>query len=197
MTGRLWIKPSSYARGPHDRFMISLDDHRRLVLSDPRQFARVEWCPQTELQNHPGLRKLGPDALEITTAQLSEVCRRSHRPIKSMLLDQTRIAGLGNIYTDEALFTAGIHPSTFTDALAPKPITRLKSAISSILQLAIDACGTTFDTFSDLEGNAGGYGPKLRVYQRTDQPCVRCASSIRRIVIAGRGTHFCPACQRI
>jgi len=196
MTGRLWIKPSSYVRGRHDRFMVSLSDDRRLVLSDARQFARVEWRLQSELENHPGLKKLGPDALAITPAQLLDACKRSHRPIKSMLLDQTRVAGLGNIYTDESLFAAKIHPTTFAGSLGPKRVERLRSAITSILHQAIDACGTTFDTFSDLNGHAGGFGPCLRVYHRTGQPCLVCGSSIRRIVIAGRGTHFCPLCQR-
>jgi len=197
MTGRLWIKPASYVRGRHDRLMISLSGDRRLVLSDPRQFARVEWHPRSDLENHPGLQKLGPDALTITSAQLSDACGRSHRPIKSLLLDQTRRAGLGNIYTDESLFSARIHPRTFAVSLGPKRIARLGSAITSILRQAIDACGTTFDTFSDLEGKAGGFGPHLQVYRRTGLPCPRCGSSIRRTILSGRGTHFCPRCQRL
>src|SRR3972149_11515949 len=101
MTGRLWIKPASYRRHRHDRLVISLRDDRCLVLSDPRQFARVEWCSHFDPASHPGLTKLGPDALLITATHLSAACSRSRRPIKSLLLDQTRLSGLGNIYTDE------------------------------------------------------------------------------------------------
>lgn len=197
MTGRLWVKPEEYKREKHDRFVIVLAPDRRVVLSDARQFARVQWWPQARLASHPGLEKLGPDALTVTPAQLSQVCARSHRPIKSMLLDQTRLAGLGNIYADEVLFTARIHPRKSADSLGPKRLTRLTSAIHSILQQAIDLCGTTFDTFSDLEGNSGGFGPKLQVYHRTGLPCLVCGSPVSRQVLAGRGTHFCPGCQRV
>jgi formamidopyrimidine-DNA glycosylase len=196
MTGRLWVKPAAYKREKHDRFVMSLGSDYRLVLSDARQFARVEWWPQNQLASHPSLEKLGPDALTVTLAQLSEACARSHRPIKSMLLDQTRLAGMGNIYADEVLFTAKIHPRTTADSLGPKRLARLTLAIHSILQQAIDLCGTTFDTFSDLEGNSGGFGPKLQIYQRTGLPCLVCGSPVRRMVLAGRGTHFCPTCQR-
>jgi formamidopyrimidine-DNA glycosylase len=196
MTGRLWIKSASYRRHHHDRFVISLLDDRRLVLSDPRQFARVEWCSHFDPASHPGLKKLGPDALLITAAQLSDACSKSHRPIKSLLLDQTRLSGLGNIYTDESLFAARIHPRTPADSLGTKRITRLNSAITSVLQQAIEMCGTTFDTFSDLEGKAGGYGPLLKVYQRTGLPCIICQSPIRRVSMSGRGTHYCGRCQR-
>ena len=196
MTGRLWVKPAAYKREKHDRFVISLGRDCRLVLSDARQFARVEWWPQAQLTKHPSLEKLGPDALTMTPAQLSEACARSHRPIKSMLLDQSRLSGLGNIYADEVLFAARIHPRTIADSLGPKRLARLTAAIRLILQQAIDLCGTTFDTFSDLEGNSGGFGPKLRVYHRTGLPCLVCGSPVRRMVLAGRGTHFCRRCQR-
>lgn len=197
MTGRLWVKPATYRRGRHDRFMISLVDGRRLVLSDPRQFARVEWSSQSNLENHKGLRTLGPDALTITVAQLLSACSKSHRPVKSLLLDQKRLSGVGNIYADESLFAARIHPRTFADSLGTKRIARLRSAITSILHRAIDLCGTTFDTFADLDGNSGGFGPQLQVYHRTGLPCPVCRSSIRRTILTGRGTHFCPRCQRL
>jgi formamidopyrimidine-DNA glycosylase len=197
MTGRLWIKPGSYRRERHDRFVLRLADGRCLVLSDPRQFARVDWCSTSDSAAHPGLAKLGPDALTLTTTQLADACSKSHRPIKSFLLDQTRLAGLGNIYADESLFAARIHPEVFPGSLTSKRIARLRSAISSILQRAIDSCGTTFDTFSDLDGHAGGFGPQLKVYQRAGLPCTVCRSTIRRITLAGRSTHFCPHCQKM
>ncbi len=195
MTGRLWVKPVRYRRAIHDRFILSLDDGRRLVLVDPRQFARVERTTADHLEEHPGLRKLGPDALTIGHATLRCVCKSSHRPIKALLLDQTRLAGLGNIYADECLFRARIRPATPADSLGLIRIERLRTAITSVLTEAIELCGTTFDTFSDVEGTSGGFGPHLMVYRRTGQPCLHCGAIIRRIVISGRGTHFCPRCQ--
>lgn len=196
MTGCLWVKPSGYRREKHDRFVLPLADGRQLVLSDTRQFARVDWISPFEPARHSGLRKLGPDALAITQAQFADACAKSQRPIKSFLLDQTRLTGLGNIYADESLLAARIHPMTFPASLAPRRVERLRSALITILQHAIDACGTTLDTFSDLEGRAGGFGPKLRVYQRTGLPCATCHTIIRRVILSGRSTHFCPRCQR-
>ncbi len=196
MTGRLWIKPPSYHRERHDRFVLPLTDGRQLVLSDARQFGRIDWLEPYLLERHRGISKLGPDALTITKAQFAAICSKSHRPIKSFLLDQTRLAGLGNIYADESLFAARIHPEAFTDSISPHRLERLRLGMITILQNAIDACGTTFDTFSDLEGEAGGFSPQLKVYQRTGMPCADCRSAIRRIVLSGRSTHFCPRCQK-
>jgi formamidopyrimidine-DNA glycosylase len=113
-----------------------------------------------------------------------------------LLLDQTRIAGIGNIYADEALHAAGIRPTAIAARLGPQRVQRLHTAIVDILTRAIAACGTTFDTFSNLGGEAGGFGPQLLVYQRDGQPCHACGRPLKRIVIAGRGTHYCPRCQR-
>ena len=196
MTGRLWIKPKPYRRGVHDRFIIDLLPDHVLLLADARQFGRVEWIPPAGLAAHAGLNRLGPDALTIPFDTFREVCRHARRPIKSLLLDQTRIAGIGNIYADESLFDAGIKPLATASRIGSARIERLHGAIIDILHRAIAACGTTFDTFSDLTGEAGGFGPQLRVYQRDGTPCPLCGGTIRRIVVSGRGTHFCPRCQR-
>jgi len=196
MTGRLWIKPADYQPLPHDRCIISLERSSGLVLSDTRQFARVQWRPAGTLETDPGLARLGPDALEIGLARFQALCQRSARPIKSFLLDQSRLAGIGNIYADESLFRSGIRPTTRALVISRVRLKRLHTSIRVILNRAIRSCGTTFDTFSDLEGRAGGFGPRLRVYGREGQPCHRCGALVRRIVIAGRGTHFCPRCQR-
>lgn len=196
MTGRLWVKPSPYRRGPHDRFVAELGSGRVLILSDARQFGRVEWVPAEMIDAHPSLSGLGPDALTIGLEELRTRLRQSRRPIKSLLLDQTRLAGLGNIYVDESLYAAGIRPTAPAAGLGRDRVRRLHDAIRDILERAIAACGTTFDTFSDLTGAAGGFGPQLLVYHRHGEPCRRCGTALRRIVVGGRGTHFCPRCQR-
>jgi formamidopyrimidine-DNA glycosylase len=196
MTGRLWVRTEPYRRQPHDRFIVSLGVRRCLVLNDARQFARVHWCAPGTLAQHSGLAKLGPDALTITVEQLRYRLATSQRPIKSLLLDQTQLAGLGNIYADESLFLARIRPTTSAAKIGPKRTARLHHAIGDILRRAIEACGTTMDTFSDIEGGGGGFGPSLMVYRRTGEACRICGSVIQRVVLAGRSTHFCRHCQR-
>ena len=196
MTGRLWIKEAPYRREIHDRLIIGLSSGECLVLNDARQFARVEWRAPGTLGTHPGLAKLGPEAPGLAAAEFHRICQKSRRPIKSLLLDQTRLAGLGNIYADESLFKAAIRPSTPAGSLGPKRTARLQEAIQSILASAIEACGTTVDTFSDVEGSAGGFAPFLMVYGRTGQPCRVCKAAIRRIQIAGRSAHYCSRCQK-
>lgn len=196
MTGRIWIKHAGYKARAHDRLIVALPPRKRLVLNDTRTFARFHWQPPGSLWDHAGLAKLGPDALTITPAAFAACCRSARRPIKSLLLDQTKLAGLGNIYADESLFRAGIRPVALAGTLSPKRIERLHTSVRTILDEAIRLCGTTFDTFSDLDGSGGGFGPRLAVYQRTGEPCRRCHARIRRIVLSGRGTHYCPRCQR-
>lgn len=201
LTGSLRLVRPDVPRGPHDRLVLvvsggRLRSRRHLILRDMRQFARVEWCAPGALALHPALAKLGPEANELTTDLLKPILAASRRPVKTLLLDQTRLAGLGNIYVDESLFIARIHPLTPAHAISSRKAGRLTTAIVEILEAAIAACGTTFDTFSDLSGRAGGFAPRLQVYQRTGAPCPRCRTKLRRIAVGGRGTHFCPRCQR-
>lgn len=195
MTGRIWIKAVPYRRHAHDRLIVTLSSHRCLVLNDTRQFARFDWRAPGALNAHPGLAKLGPEAPDLTAAYLRRLCQRTERPIKLLLLDQTRIAGLGNIYADESLFLAGIRPHSPAASLSPRRVKHLHEAIQKILARAIEACGTTVDTFSDIEGSSGGFAPSLMVYRRTGEPCRVCGSPIRRMRLAGRGTHYCDRCQ--
>jgi len=196
MTGRLWVKAEPYQPGKHDRTIVTLSSERCLILNDARQFARFDWCPPGGLDSHPGLAKLGPEAPEITLEEFAAICKKAHRPIKALLLDQTRLAGLGNIYADESLFHAGIRPTTLASSLGRQRLQRLHTSLQNVLAKAIEACGTTIDTFSDVEGSSGGFAPYLMVYRRTGEPCRICHSLIRRIELAGRGTHYCSHCQK-
>lgn len=184
----------------HTRLILALvggplPSRHHLCLIDTRQFAHVEWLRAGQLHRHSGLARLGPDALNMEPVSFTQIFADTRRPLKSLLLDQTRIAGLGNIYVDEALFASRLHPLTPSHSLRKPDILRLQRAINRILIKAITMCGTSFDTFSDLSGEAGGFAPRLKVYQRTGLPCRRCRTPIERIVIVGRGTHLCPRCQ--
>jgi formamidopyrimidine-DNA glycosylase len=201
MTGRLHLRDHGCKRESHDRLILELSGGvrrrpQKLVLIDTRQFARIEWFPSRHPDNLPPLSLLGPEATALTGPLLWDIVHDSRRPIKSLLLDQTRIAGLGNIYADESLFAARIHPLTPSRSLSQKRTDRLCQSIISILNAAITACGTTFDTFSDLTGRSGGFAAQLAVYQKTGLSCTRCGRRIRRITVGGRGTHFCPRCQK-
>ena len=200
MTGRFRLHLPTAKRGAHDRLILlveggALSERSLLVLVDTRQFARAVFLVSGNVKAHPGIAKLGPEADHVTETQLRRILARSHRPIKSLLLDQTALAGLGNIYADESLHASGIHPLTPSDIVDRGQVRRLRSAISRILGQAILACGTTFDSFSDLSGEAGGFAPHLAVYSRTDSPCKTCQTPIQRITLSGRSAHFCSHCQ--
>lgn len=202
MTGRFRLHPPNRKRGRHDRLILDLmggplDSIVCLTLVDTRQFARADFLGTGQAKSHSGIAKLGIEADKVTEVELRRVLARTHRPIKSLLLDQTALAGLGNIYADEALHMAGIHPLTPSDSADRGEVRRLRMSVQRILAAAIEACGTTFDTFSDLSGEAGGFAPQLKVYSRTGLPCLQCGTAIERVVLSGRSTHFCPRCQTV
>ena len=159
--------------------------------SDPPPPAR---CRRHTRQAAAGLRELGPDALTLRVPVLRAVLRRRRR-IKALLLDQQAVSGLGNIYCDEALFAAGIHPLTRASDLNERQVRALAGAIRRTLRASIASGGTTVSDYRDAGGNMGGFQRRLRVYGREGEPCPRCGSSIRRILAAGRSTHLCPRCQ--
>jgi formamidopyrimidine-DNA glycosylase len=201
MTGRFRLHLPNTKRGAHDRLSLLVEggmlrERALLVLVDTRQFARADFLAIGSAKSHPGIAKLGPEADQVTETQLRRILARSHRPIKSLLLDQTALAGLGNIYADESLHASGIHPLTPCDLVDRGQVRRLRLAIGRILGQAILACGTTFDSFSDLSGEAGGFAPYLAVYSRTGSPCKTCQTPIQRITLSGRSAHFCPYCQQ-
>lgn len=200
MTGRFRLYPASAKRGIHDRLIFEVADGplpcpMLLTLIDTRQFARGDFLDDGAVRKHSGIAKLGAEADTISETELRRVLAKSSRPIKSLLLDQTALAGLGNIYADESLFLSGIHPLTPSNLIDRGQVRRLRSAMRRILQEAIDSCGTTIDSFSDLSGEAGGFAPRLKVYGRTEELCQVCRTPITRIVLAGRSAHFCPNCQ--
>ena len=177
--------------GPHTRARLVLD-RGQVVFDDPRMFGRLELCEGLPAR----IARLGPEPLEIPPAEFIARLSAHRRMIKSLLLDQAFLRGLGNIYTDEALFRAGIHPRAIAARLTAERARRLHRAIRRVLQAAIAAGGTTISDYVDAEGNPGGFQVRLRVYGRAGEPCPRCAAPIRRTVIGQRGTWFCARCQR-
>jgi len=167
-----------------------------LVFRDPRRFGGL-WTARTlaELQRSCWAG-LGPDALAIPAEELDARLKRTQRAIKAALLDQTLIAGLGNIYVDEALHTAGIDPRSRAARLSRSAVLRLHTAIITVLHQAIDAGGTSMRDYLDSNGAAGGYLTRHRAYGRAGQPCLCCAQPLVRIELAQRGTTFCRSCQR-
>jgi len=189
MTGKLlWNADTT----PYTRAVIELTNGV-LVYDDVRQFGRVEFY-STIPQN---ITALGPEPLDIAFEEFEERLRARGLRIKALLLDQRFLAGIGNIYADEALFAAGIHPGAPADGLSHKRARRLYDSIRSILELAISLRGSSISDYVDASGARGEFQTRHQIYGRTGLPCARCGRRIRRVVIAQRGTHYCPTCQRL
>ncbi len=199
MTGQFqWIEndtpPCKHTRV---RFWNAKGQELRFV--DLRSFAEMWWVPPNIAVDSiiTGLKKLGPEPFsqDFKTQYLQERFKGSTRSIKAALLDQSIVAGTGNIYADESLFAAGIRPETAAGQLNRRQLDKLRECLIEILELSIGAGGTTFSDFRDLEGVNGNYGGQAAVYRRTGQPCIRCGKPIERIKLAGRSTHWCSTCQ--
>jgi formamidopyrimidine-DNA glycosylase len=195
MTGRLSIEPGgdSAPEDPYVRAWLDLADGRRLIFSDPRKFGRI-WLVDDASSVLGGLgpEPLGPD---FTPEILAERLRRRRVAIKSLLLNQTVVAGLGNIYADESLFLAGIHPLRPAANLTGDEIQRLWAAIRQVLGEAVSERGTTLRDYRPPNGGKGHYQEVRRVYGLAQQPCPRCGNLIERRVISQRSAHYCPRCQ--
>jgi formamidopyrimidine-DNA glycosylase len=177
------------------RVCFVLSDGRYLLFTDLRKFGRIELWSRD--QEEEALKGLGPEPLDetFTLEGFAATLKRRKTAIKQLLLDQTVVAGVGNIYADEALFYARIHPLRRADSLNDAEIASLHKGIIEVLTLGIEHGGTSFSNYRDLWGEAGENFDHVRVYQQDGKPCPRCNNLIERIVIAQRSTHFCPMCQ--
>jgi formamidopyrimidine-DNA glycosylase len=194
MTGRLRVLGPTEDPGPYSRLRLLLSDDRVLHFLDLRKFGRLVYAERPE----EILGELGPEPLgaSFTRSWLRSALRGRRRRLKPLLLDQTFVAGLGNIYTDEALHLARLHPLRVASGLASSASDRLHTAIRKVLRGAIEREGSTFDGFYKTpEGKPGRYQHKFAVYGREGKPCPRCGRPVRRIVVAQRGTHVCVHCQ--
>ncbi len=202
MTGRLCYSETCPEPEKHTHVQIRLGQGACLQFTDSRRFGRLQQFDRDEPlagSAFAGLDKLGPEPLgpELTVDHLEQVCHRHSRaPIKSVLLDQQAIAGLGNIYADETLFLAGVHPLTPSGRLSHAELARLTDAIRSVIGKAIDHRGTTFRDYVDGHRIPGTFQYELKVYGRKGQPCRTCGHVIECTRAAGRTTCFCPSCQQ-
>ncbi len=196
MTGQFTVNPSDAPVEPHTHVRLALDDGREEIrYRDPRRFGRLRCCTPEELDEIFG--ELGPDAPRISGQQFMAALRGRRGAIKSWLMNQRVLSGLGNIYADEALFAARIHPLAPAGGISAKAAGRLLCAVKNVLRRAVELQGTSFSDYIDIEGRPGNFLPRLKVYQRTGEPCCRCRRPIQRLVIGGRSSHFCPRCQRV
>jgi formamidopyrimidine-DNA glycosylase len=194
MTGQVTVSAVDAPLEAHTHIRLALDDGREEIrFRDPRRFGRLRCCTRSELDEVFG--RLGPDAQQITEEQFLGSMRGRKGAIKSWLMNQQVLAGLGNIYADEALFLARVHPLARPGRVSLNKARQLYRAIRKVLDHAVALQGTSFRDYIDIEGRPGNYTPRLRVYQREGEPCRRCKTRIGRIVIAGRSSHFCPRCQ--
>jgi formamidopyrimidine-DNA glycosylase len=187
MTGKLLIQgqPPDHVYG---EFTL---EEGSLLYHDPRQFGSIEWSAEVS----PRVARLGPEPLDIPLDEFRTRIKRKAR-IKALLLNQAFLAGLGNIYADESLFAAGIHPLASAAALSKPRIDKLYTAIRGILAHAIELGGSSISDYVDAEGQKGWFQVEHRVYGREGEPCVHCGGPILKTLVAQRGTHYCPRCQR-
>lgn len=203
MTGQLFTCAPQRARrllaeDPHVHLALSLkakgNAAQVLVFRDVRKFGKVQWLPRGE--DSARLSKMGPDALEIGARSLLVALASRNVPIKTVLLDQRVLAGVGNIYADEALFSAGIQPTRAARTLRADECRKLVRELRRVFRAAIGAGGSTVSDFLQADGEPGAYQDNHRVYGRAGEACSRCGAAITRIVLGQRSTHFCPRCQR-
>jgi formamidopyrimidine-DNA glycosylase len=185
MTGKLL---TSGVETTHTYGVFTLDDGV-LLYEDPRQFGRIEW-------GDARVKKLGPEPMVIGLPEFSARLKTRKTRIKALLLNQAFLAGLGNIYVDEILFSSGIHPLAQASRLSAARVAKLHQAMVETLTLAIQHRGSSISDYVDADGNRGDFQMLHRVYGREGEPCVNCGTPIKKVVVAGRGTHYCPVCQK-
>jgi formamidopyrimidine-DNA glycosylase len=196
MTGTLLLDPP--AEPPHTRVRFDLGAGRRLLFVDPRRFGTGHLVSSRTARDAYLDARIGvePFSAEFTTEHLHRLTRGRRAPIKAFMLDQRRIAGVGNIYADEALFRARIHPLRPAGRLNRPQLARLRTGIEHALQAGIDAKGASIDDFRHVDGARGSFQDRFLIHRRAGERCPRCGATVRKILAAGRGTYVCERCQR-
>jgi len=199
MEGKYNVVPSGTEVTKHTHVVFHLTDDRDLWYNDTRKFGRMTLVPTGEEVTVAGLKTIGPEpvANQLTVAYMQEIFGKSKKMIKPLLLDQSKIAGIGNIYADEVLWMSKIHPMRPANLLTEDEIVTLRQNIIDEMAMAIKGHGTTVHSFSTAFGEAGQFQNHLHVYGREGEPCERCGSIIEKIKVAQRGTHFCPLEQQL
>ena len=195
MTGVLSVNPAAQ-RGKHDHIDLRLSGRRLLRFSDVRKFGGWWLLHKSEADTAPPLSALGPEPLEISRPAFRSLLAARRQAVKALLLDQRRLAGMGNIYCDESLFAARIHPATLASRLTPAQADALWRHMRRILRLAILHRGSSVSDFLDIDGRGGRFQHRHKVYGLSGSPCPRCRTPFLHTRVAGRGTTFCPKCQK-
>jgi formamidopyrimidine-DNA glycosylase len=192
MTGRLLVTTPEGPVAPHTHARLTLASGREMCFVDPRRFGRLEL---RQMDTEKPFLGPGAEPLTITPKAFAELFRGRRLAIKAALLNQTLLHGVGNIYADESLFRAGIRPRRMAGRLKRAELLQLHGALQQVLLQAIELGGSSVSDYVDADGVRGFFQLEHRVYLRTGQPCLVCGTPISRILLAGRGTHFCPVCQ--
>lgn len=200
MTGQFLVLTPDDPLPPHAHAIFYLDDERRLVFRDQRQFGVMKLVTMSQLSETKGIKELAPEPFsdEFSLSYLKETLARSRRTLKTLLLDQTRVLGLGNIYAAEALFRAGINPFKVSSELSARRIERLHQAIRDVLRAAVSGNSARRINLENPNGFSYGeaFGRTWQVYEREGELCFKCGTRIRRLTHGGRSTYWCPRCQR-
>ena len=200
MTGKFVVLTPDDSLPPHAHAVFYLDDERRLVFRDQRQFGVMKLVANSRLSKTKGISELAPEPFSdaFSVGYLKETLARSHRTLKTLLLDQTRVVGLGNIYAAEALFRAGINPFKIASELSARRVERLHQSIRDVLRAAVSGSSTSRINLENPNGFSYGeaFGKVWQVYEREGQACFKCGTRIRRLTHGGRSTYWCPKCQR-
>ncbi len=202
MTGHFFYVPKTKQRNKHDLVIFSFHKTRKniteyhLRFNDYRRFGRLRLYRKDELLHQSGLSNLGPEPFDISPDEFVELCYRRPRMLKSALLDQTFIAGIGNIYADESLYASRLHPQRLTTSISKRKIIELHGHIQRILSKAIELMGTSVDSYSGVNGKRGSFQTYLLAYNQEGKQCSRCTCKIIRKKIGARSAHYCPRCQK-
>ena len=195
MTGRLLIASPDTQTAKHTHAVLKLASGREVRFVDPRRFGRLA-VVRIEAQNSAGFASPGDEPLESQSERFVALFRGRKTPIKSALLNQKLLSGVGNIYADESLFRAGIRPRRRTASLTRAELRKLHACVQEVLHEAIDLGGSSVSDYVDAEGREGFFQLQHRVYGREGEPCLVCGTPVKRVIIAGRSSHYCPRCQK-
>jgi formamidopyrimidine-DNA glycosylase len=193
MTGNLAPNAAAVPREKHTHVCLLLDDGRELRYTDARRFGRIAYLAEGALEQE--LRPFGADPLEVGEEEFTTRIKSRRARIKALLLDQSVLRGVGNIYADESLWRAKVHPARLGEELSRKQVAALRRVLQEVLRKAIVLRGSSISDFLDAAGEPGEYQRHHRAYGREGKPCYRCGASIRRAIVAGRSSYFCPKCQ--
>lgn len=195
MTGQIIPQPAAQPCEKHTHVRLGLDDSRELRYTDPRRFGRLAYLPEASLADE--LRPFGADPLQVTAQDFVEQTRSRRARVKALLLDQSFLRGVGNIYADESLWRSKIHPAHLGSSLSKQQALLLHRKLQEVLKHAIAMRGSSISDFLDALGQPGQYQLHHRAYGREGRRCYRCRATIRRMIVAGRSSYFCPKCQPV